>query len=326
MQNSMKAIRVENYGGPEVLAYTDVEKPAPKAGEALVRIEAIGVNFIDVYHRTGLYPLPLPFTPGTEAAGTVEAVGEGVGDLRAGDRVAYAIAVGSYAEYASVPAPRLVKLPDGIDAEHAAAAMLQGMTAHYLVTSTYALKRGETALVHAAAGGVGLLLIQMAKRIGARVFGTVSTEEKAELAREAGADEVIIYTKQDFQEETRRLTNGRGVEVVYDSVGQTTFMKSLDSLAPRGLLALFGQSSGPLPPFDASLLAQKGSLFLTRPSLAQYTATREELMWRAGDVLKWVASGELKLRIEKRFPLAEAAEAHRQLEGRKTTGKVLLIP
>ncbi|HEX8847054.1 MAG TPA: quinone oxidoreductase [Pyrinomonadaceae bacterium] len=322
----MKAIRVEAYGGPDALVLQEVDKPVPEPGEALVRIEAIGVNYIDVYHRTGLYPLPLPFTPGTEAAGTVEAVGDGVTEFKAGDRVAYAMAVGSYAEYASVPAARLVKLPDGVDAKTAAAAMLQGMTAHYLVTSTYMLKAKDTALVHAAAGGVGLLLIQMAKRIGARVIGTVSTEEKAQLAREAGADEVIIYTEQDFQEETRRLTSGRGVEVVYDSVGKTTFMKSLDSLAPRGMLALFGQSSGPVPPFDAALLAQKGSLFLTRPSLAQYTATREELLWRAGDVLAWVGAGELKLRVGKTFPLSEVAEAHRQLEGRETTGKVLLIP
>jgi len=324
--NSMKAIRIESYGGPDRLLYTDVEKPEPKPGEALVRIEAIGVNYIDVYHRTGLYPLPLPFTPGTEAAGTVEKVAPDVSDLKVGDHVAYTMAVGSYAEYATVPAARLVKMPEGIDARAGAAAMLQGMTAHYLVTSTYPLKRGDTALVHAAAGGVGLLLIQMAKRIGARVFGTVSTEEKALIAREAGADEVIIYTKQDFQEEVKRMTEGKGVQVVYDSVGKTTFMKSLDSLAPRGLLALFGQSSGSVPPFDAALLAQKGSLFLTRPSLAQYTLTREELLWRASDVLKWVSAGELNLRIGKTFPLSEAAEAHTQLEGRATTGKILLIP
>jgi NADPH:quinone reductase len=322
----MKAIRVEVYGGAENLIYAEVDKPSPKAGEALVKLEAIGVNFIDVYHRTGLYPLPLPFTPGTEGAGIVEAVGSDVSDIEVGDRVAYAMAVGSYAEYATVPAAKLVKLPDQLDIQRAAAAMLQGMTAHYLVTSTYTLKSMDTALVHAAAGGVGLLLIQMAKRIGARVFGTVSTEEKARLAREAGADEVIMYTERDFQEEVKRLTEGKGVQVVYDSVGKTTFMKSLDSLAPRGMLALFGQSSGPVPSFDPALLAQKGSLFLTRPSLAHYTLTREELLWRAGDVLKWVSSGELKLRIGKTFPLSEAAEAHRQLEGRKTTGKVLLLP
>jgi NADPH2:quinone reductase len=300
--------------------------PLPKPGEALVRIEAVGVNFIDVYHRTGLYPLPLPFTPGSEAAGTVESVGADVPDIAVGDHVAYAMGAGSYAEYASVPASRLVKMPEGIDARRAAAAMLQGMTAHYLVNSTYELKSGDTALVHAAAGGVGLLLIQMAKRKGAHVLGTVSTEEKAEIARNAGADEVIIYTEQDFQEEVLRLTAGRGVEVVYDSVGVTTFLKSLGSLAPRGMLALFGQSSGSVPAFDPALLAQKGSLYLTRPSLAQYTATREELLWRAGDVLTSISAGELTLRIEKTFPLSEAAEAHRQLEGRATTGKILLMP
>jgi NADPH:quinone reductase len=322
----MKAIRVESYGGPDQLVYREIEKPVPQPNEALVKLDAIGVNFIDVYHRTGLYPLPLPFTPGTEAAGTVESIGSEVSDIAIGDRVAYAMAVGSYAEYAAVPAARLVKLPEGIDARTGAAAMLQGMTAHYLSTSTYPLKSGDTALVHAAAGGVGLLLIQMAKRAGARVFGTVSTQEKAVLAREAGADEVILYTEQDFQQEVRRLTEGLGVQVVYDSVGKTTFMKSLDSLAPRGLLALFGQSSGSVPAFDAALLAQKGSLYLTRPSLAQYILTREELLWRAGDVLNWIKTGELKLRIEKTFPLSEAAEAHSQLEGRATTGKILLLP
>ncbi|HEY0003510.1 MAG TPA: quinone oxidoreductase [Pyrinomonadaceae bacterium] len=322
----MKAIRVEKYGGPQNLVYTDVDQPAAKAGEALVKIAAIGINYIDVYHRTGLYPVPLPFTPGSEAAGTVEAVGPDVSDVQVGERVAYAMAPGAYAEYAAVPAARLVKLPDSMDLQSGAAAMLQGMTAHYLASSTYPLKGVDTALVHAAAGGVGLLLIQMAKRRGARVFGTVSTDEKAALAREAGADEVIKYTEVDFQEEVKRLTEGKGVQVVYDSVGQTTFMKSLDSLAPRGMLVLFGQSSGPLPPFDAALLAQKGSLFLTRPSLANYTLTREELLWRAGEVLGWISSGELKLRIDRRFPLAEAAEAHRQLEARATKGKVLLIP
>ena len=322
----MKAIRVQSYGGADELVYQDVEKPEARPNEAIVKIDAIGVNFIDIYHRTGLYPLPLPFTPGSEAAGTVESIGSEVTDLAIGDRVAYALAIGSYAEYAAVPAVRLVKMPEGIDAQAGAAAMLQGMTAHYLSHSTYPLKRGDTALVHAAAGGVGLLLIQMAKRARARVFGTVSTEEKARLAREAGADEVIIYTQQDFQQEVRRLTDGKGVQVVYDSVGKTTFMKSLDSLAPRGLIALFGQSSGSVPPFDAALLSQKGALYLTRPSLANYVLTREELFWRAGDVLNWIKTGELKLRIERTFPLSEAAEAHRQLEGRATTGKILLIP
>jgi NADPH2:quinone reductase len=322
----MKAIVVEACGGPEALVYKETDKPAPKPGEALVKIEAIGLNYIDVYHRTGLYPLPLPFIPGMEAAGVVEAVGPDVKEVAAGDRVAYAMSPGAYADYATVAAWRLVKVPDGVDSRQAAAAMLQGMTAHYLVTSVHPLKPGETALVHAAAGGVGLLLVQMAKRIGARVIGTVSTEAKASLAREAGADEVILYTEQDFEAETRRLTGGRGAQVVYDSVGKDTFLKSLNSLAPRGMLALYGQSSGPVPSFDPALLAQKGSLFLTRPSLAAYAATRDELLWRAGELFDWIRSGALKLRIEKTFPLSDAAEAHRQLEARKTTGKVLLLP
>jgi NADPH2:quinone reductase len=322
----MKAIVVENIGGPEVLVYRDTNTPVPKSGEAQIRIEAIGVNFIDVYHRTGLYPLPRPFIPGMEAAGVVEAIGDDLTEIAVGDRVAYAMQPGSYAEYAVVPAWKLVKVPDGIDSRLAAASMLQGMTAHYLVTSVYPLKSGETALVHAAAGGVGLLLIQMIKRLGARAIGTVSNETKAALAREAGADEVILYTKQDFEQEARKLTDGRGVQVVYDSVGRDTFLKSLNCLAPRGLLALFGQSSGPVESFDPALLAQKGSLFLTRPSLAHYTASREELVRRAGDLFNWIKAGELKLRIEHSFSLAEAAEAHQQLEGRKTTGKVVLIP
>ncbi|MDX2044652.1 MAG: quinone oxidoreductase [Acidobacteriota bacterium] len=322
----MKAIVVETCGGPESLVYRDAETPSPKAGEALIKVEAIGLNYIDVYHRTGLYPLPRPFIPGMEAAGIVEAVGEGVTEVAVGDRVAYAMQVGAYAEYAAVQSWRLVKVPDSVSAQQAAAAMLQGMTAHYLVMSTYALKAGDTALIHAAAGGVGLLLCQMVNNIGARSIGTVSTEAKAALAREAGADDVILYTEQDFETEVRRLTDGKGVQVVYDSVGQTTFLKSLNCLAPRGMLALFGQSSGPVAAFDPALLAQKGSLFLTRPSLAAYAATREELLWRAGDLFNWINAGKLKLRIEKTFPLADAAEAHRQLEGRKTTGKVLLLP
>jgi NADPH2:quinone reductase len=322
----MKAIVVENHGGPEVLVYREAPMPAPKSGEALVRIQAIGLNYIDIYHRTGLYPLPLPFIPGSEAAGVVESIATDVSGLKVGDRVAYAMSPASYAEYAAVPAWKLVKVPDGISSEQSAAAMLQGMTAHYLVTSVYALKASDTALIHAAAGGVGLLLLQMAKRIGARTIGTVSSEAKAILAREASADEVILYTNEDFETKTRELTDGRGVQVVYDSVGKDTFLKSLNCLVPRGMLALFGQSSGPVAAFDPALLAQKGSLFLTRPSLAQYAARREEILWRAGDLFTWIKSGELKLRIEKTFPLAEAAEAHRQLEGRKTTGKVLLIP
>ncbi len=322
----MKVIVLRRTGGPEVLAYEDAPDPKPKTGEVLVRVAAIGVNYIDVYHRTGVYPLSLPVVPGMEAAGTVTAIGDQVEDLKVGDRVAWAMNLRSYAEQAAVPAARLVRLPDGMEPATAAAAMLQGMTAHYLTRSTFALKSGDTALVHAAAGGVGLLLVQIAKRIGARVIGTVSTEAKAELARQAGADHVILYTRQDFEAEARRITEGRGVEVVYDSVGRDTFARSLGSLAPRGMLVLFGQSSGSVPPFDPALLSQKGSLFLTRPGLAPYIATREELLERAGDVLRWVAAGELKLRIEKTYPLSEAARAHADLEGRKTTGKLLLIP
>jgi len=322
----MRAIRVHGYGGPEVLTWEEQATPSPEAGQALVRLEAGGVNYIDIYHRTGLYKNPLPFTLGLEGAGVVEGVGAGVSEVRVGDRVAYQGVQGSYATHALVPAARLVVLPAGLDARTGAAAMLQGMTAHYLVHTTYPLKPGETALVHAAAGGVGLLLIQMAKHRGARVLGTVSTPEKARLAKEAGADEVIQYTTQDFETEVKRLTGGRGVQVVYDSVGKTTFEKSLNVLAPRGTLVLFGQASGPVPPVDLGILAGKGSLYVTRPTLGHYVATREELLRRAGDVLGWVQAGELTLRIEHTFPLARAAEAHRALEGRRTTGKVLLIP
>ena len=322
----MRVIRVHQYGGPEVLKWEEQPAPKPEAGQALVRLEAVGVNYIDIYHRTGLYKNPLPFTLGLEGAGVVEAVGAGVSEVRVGERVAYQGVQGSYATHALVPAARLVSLPAGLDARTGAAAMLQGMTAHYLVHATYPLKPGETALVHAAAGGVGRLLIQMAKRLGARVLGTVSTPEKARLAKEAGADEVIQYTTQDFEAEVKRLTGGRGVPVVYDSVGKTTFEKSLNVLAPRGTLVLFGQASGPVPPVDLGTLAAKGSLYVTRPTLGHYVATREELLKRAGEVLGWVKSGELKLRIEHTFPLAQAAEAHRALEGRRTTGKVLLLP
>ncbi len=323
----MRAIRVHEYGGPEVFKLEEITLPEPGGGEALVTVEAAGVNFIDVYHRTGLYPGALPFTPGMEAAGVVEAVGPGVYEVEVGDRVAYAMERGSYAERAVVPAWKLVRLPESLDAEAGAAAMLQGMTAHYLTRSTYPLAGGETALVHAAAGGVGLLLVQMAARIGATVIGTVSTEEKARLAREAGADAVILYTEGDFAEEALRLTDGRGVHVVYDSVGQATFDQSLACLRPRGLLALFGQSSGSVPPINPSVLATGGgSLFLTRPGLAHYAADRGELLERAGDVLHWVATGELRLRIDRTYPLSEAAEAHRALEGRQTAGKVLLAP
>ncbi|MGQ0550284.1 MAG: quinone oxidoreductase family protein [Armatimonadota bacterium] len=322
----MKAIRVHAPGGPEVLQYEDAPMPEPQAGQALVRVEAIGVNFIDIYHRSGQYKLSLPFIPGREGAGTVTAVAPGVTEVAVGDRVAWAEVAGSYSEVVAAPAARLVKVPSGGSAESAAAAMLQGMTAHYLVHSTYPLRSGQTALVHAAAGGVGLLLTQMAKRIGARVIGTVSTEAKARLARDAGAGEVILYTQQDFEAETKRLTDGRGVQVVYDSVGKTTFEKSLNVLAPRGYLVLFGQSSGAAAPVDPQILNAKGSLFLTRPTLGHYTATRDELQQRAGDVFKWMQSGELRVRIDRRFPLAQAAEVHRALESRQTTGKVLLIP
>jgi NADPH:quinone reductase and related Zn-dependent oxidoreductases len=322
----MKAISVKQCGSPEALEVVDLPTPAPGPKQALVKIEASGINFIDVYFRTGLYKADLPFTPGMEGAGIVEAVGPDVTEVAVGDRVAYAMARGSYAEYAVVPSWQLVKTPDGLDLHVAAGAMLQGMTAHYLTRSTFPLKKGDTALLHAAAGGAGLLIAQMAKMLGARVIGTVSTDAKAALAREAGADEIILYTRQDFEVEVKRLTGGRGVDVVYDSVGQTTFLKSLNCLRPRGMMALFGQSSGPVQAFDPGLLAAKGSLFLTRPSLAQYAATREELLSRAGDVLRWVESGSLKIRVDRTYRLAEAAQAHRDLEGRKTSGKILLIP
>ncbi|MCZ7572765.1 MAG: quinone oxidoreductase [Ardenticatenaceae bacterium] len=322
----MKAIRVHSFGGPEVLSYEDVPVPEPGAGEARVKIEAAGVNFIDVYHRTGQYKGQPPITPGVEAAGVVDAVGPGVSDFQPGDRVAYTLQQGSYADYAVVPTARLVPLPDTIDARRAAAVLLQGMTAHYLSHDTYPLHPGDTALVHAAAGGVGLLLDQLAKRRGARVIGTVSTEEKARLAREAGADEVILYTQADFEEETRHLTGGKGVNVVYDSVGRTTFDQGLNSLRPRGYMVLYGQSSGAVPPLDPQILNAKGSLFLTRPSLGHYVAERTELLQRAGDLFALMEAGELSVRIDRTYPLAEAAEAHRALEARETKGKVLLIP
>ena len=322
----MKAIQVSQTGGPEVLVPVELPAPKPKPNEALVRIHAAGVNFIDVYFREGRYPAQLPFVNGQEGAGIVTEIGSEVAEVQPGDRVAYTGALGSYADYAAVPAGRLIKIPDDLDFEQAAAAMLQGMTAHYLVHSTYKLQAGETALIHAAAGGVGLLLVQMAKKIGARVIGTAGTQEKAQLARDAGADECIVYTETDFATETRRLTNGKGVNVVYDGVGKATFEKGLDVLVPRGYLVLFGGSSGAVPPFDLIKLSQKGSLFVTRPTLGHYSATREELEWRANDVLGWIAAGELKLRIHKTYPLAEAAQAHRDLEGRKTTGKILLKP
>ena len=321
-----KAVRIHAFGDSSVLRYEDIPEPVPKPGEALVRIDAAGVNFIDVYHRTGLYPMSLPLTLGQEAAGTVVTVGNDVTTLQAGDRVAWTGIFGSYAQMNAVPASRLVKVPASITTRQAAAAMLQGMTAHYLATSTYALKAGDTCLVHAGAGGVGLLLTQIAKMRGARVITTVSTDAKAALSRQAGADEVVMYTEQDFEAEVKRLTGGRGVQVVYDSVGKTTFAKSINCLAPRGLLALYGQSSGGVAPVDPLMLSQKGSLFLTRPTLVTYVAERSELEHRARDIFSWIEAGKLRLRMEFEFPLADAGAAHRALEGRKTTGKVLLIP
>ena len=308
------------------MRYEDVQQPTPGAGQVLVKVEAAGVNFIDVYQRTGHYKVELPFTLGQEAAGVVTAAGSGVTDVAVGARVAYAAVLGAYAEYATVPADRVVVLPDGVSSKQAAAAMLQGMTAHYLASTTYPLKPGDSCLVHAAAGGVGLLLCQIAKLRGARVIGTVSTREKAELARDAGADEVIRYTEQDFEAEVKRLTSGAGLQVIYDSVGKTTFEKGMNCLAHRGMMVLYGQSSGPVGPFDPQVLSQKGSLFLTRPTLVHYIATRAELVARAGELLGWIKQGTLKVRIDRELPLAQAAEAHRLLEGRKTTGKVLLIP
>ena len=322
----MKAVRVHQHGGPEVMKLEELPTPAPGPGQARVKIEACGVNFIDIYQRTGLYKGAFPFTLGLEGAGTVEAAGPDVKEVKVGDRVAWTGVPGSYATHNVIPADRLVVLPTKLSFQDGAAAMLQGMTAHYLSHATYPLKPGDSCLVHAAAGGVGLLLCQMAKMRGARVIGTVSTEAKAKLAREAGADDVILYTQQDFEAEVKRLTGGKGVNVVYDSVGKDTFDKSLNCLAPRGYLVFFGQSSGPVPPIDPQVLNAKGSVFLTRPGLGNYTGTREELLQRAGDVLGWIASGKLRLRIERSYPLAEAAEAHKALAGRQTTGKVVLLP
>ncbi len=322
----MKAIHVSRTGGPEVLCFKDVPNPEPGPGEVLVETEAIGLNYIDTYHRTGLYPLDLPFIPGLEAAGTVVSLGSEATDFQLGDRVAYAGVPGSYAEFVAAPQERLVKLPDGVDPAAGAAAMLQGMTSHYLVHSTYEIAEGDTVLIHAAAGGVGLILVQMAKLRGAQVIGTVSTEEKAQLARDAGADETIRYTEQDFEAEVKRLTDGQGVNVAYDSVGKATWEKSLKCLRPRGFLVLFGNASGPVPPVDPLLLTRHGSIFMTRPTLVDYTATREELHLRAGEVLGWLQSDTLRLRIDRTLPLSDAPEAHRLLEGRQTKGKVLLTP
>jgi len=322
----MKIVRVHEYGGLEALTYEDVSMPEPGDGEVRVKIEAAGVNFIDIYHRIGRYPGELPFRLGQEGGGVVDAVGPNVTDFSEGDRVAYANVQGSYAEYVIVPAWYLVKAPKEVDIKHATAVMEQGLTAHYLACSTYPIKQGETVLIHAASGGVGHLLVQIAKLRGARVIGTVSTEEKAALAREAGADEVIIYTQVDFEEEVKRLTDNAGVEVVYDSVGKDTFEKGLNVLKRRGYMVLFGQSSGPAPQIDPQILNPKGSLFLTRPTLGHHTADRAELMERANDLFSWMAEGKLNVRVDKTFPLSDAAEAHRYLEGRQSKGKILLLP
>ena len=322
----MKAIRVHAPGGPESMKLEEMAVPAPGAGQAQVKLEACGVNYIDVYFRTGAYKAPLPLTPGMEGAGTVTAVGSGVSTVKVGDRVAWTGVIGSYAQSHVLPADRLVALPDKLTFKDGAAAMLQGLTAHYLVKSTWPLKKGETALVQAAAGGMGLLLCQMGKMLGATVIGTVSTEEKAGLAKEAGADHTILYTKQDFEAEVKRITGGKGVDVVYDGVGASTFDKSLNCLRPRGLMALFGAASGPVGAFDLQRLNAGGSLFITRPSLNHHIATREELMQRTTELFGWIRDGKVKLRVDHQFPLEQAAEAHRQLEGRKTTGKILLIP
>jgi NADPH2:quinone reductase len=321
----MKAVQITEHGGPEVMKYQDLPDPKPGAGQALIQIQAVGVNFADVYSRAGVNPGPLPRVVGVEAAGVVRGVGTGVSEVREGDLVAYCSSPGSYATQAVVPAARLVKLPAGLDARAGAAAMLQGMTAHYLCHSTYAVQPGDRVLVHAGAGGVGLLLTQMIKRLGGYVFSTVSTEEKAALSREAGADQVILYTQQDFAEVVKQATDGAGLKAVYDAVGKTTFEQSLSCLGRRGYLVLYGQASGPAPALNPQSLGA-GSKFLTRPGLGDYTATREELTQRAGDVFRWVKSGELKLRVEHVLPLSEAAEAHRQLESRRTTGKMVLIP
>jgi NADPH2:quinone reductase len=322
----MKAIRVHEFGDAHVLQLDEISIPQPGPGQALVKIEASGVNYIDTYQRTGLYPIPLPFTPGNEAAGVVEAVGPDVDTVNPGDRVAYCMHPGSYADYALVAGEKLVAVPDALSLKNAAAVLLQGMTAHYLARSTYPLKPGDTCLVHAAAGGTGQMLVQVAKIAGATVIGTVSTEEKAEIARQAGVDHIIRYTETDFEAETKCITNGQGVHVVYDSVGQATFNKSLAVLRTRGMLALFGQSSGKVDDFDLLRLGAGGSLYITRPSLGHYIAERDELVWRATDIFNWLADGKLSLRIDRELPLAAAAEAHRLLTGRQTAGKLLLLP
>jgi NADPH2:quinone reductase len=322
----MQAIRVSATGGPDALQLEDIPTPDPGPGQVRIKVEAAGVNFIDVYQRKGQYKMPLPFTPGGEAAGMVDALGPGVNDLQVGARVVSVDSQGGYAQYALMEAARAVPLLEGVSVEVAAAAILQGMTAHYLTHSTFALQPGQTALVHAAAGGAGQMLVQIAKKLGARVIGTAGSAEKAQIARDLGADEVILYNETDFEAETKRLTDGKGVDVVYDSVGVTTFEKGLNVLKPRGMMALFGQSSGPVAPLDPQVLNAKGSLFLTRPTLRHYVATRDELFWRAQDILRWIVAGELRVHIDKTFPLAEASAAHQYLEDRKTQGKVLLLP
>jgi NADPH2:quinone reductase len=322
----MKAVRINQHGGPEVMSYQDTDMPSIEASDVLVKIEAAGINYIDTYQRSGLYQIPLPATLGLEGAGIVMEIGSEVSHFKKGDRVAYTSVLGAYAEYASVPEAKLVHIPDGLSFNEGAAAMLQGCTAHYLSQSTYPIKQGDRCLIHAAAGGVGLLLTQLAKMAGASVIATVSTEEKAELARAAGADEVILYTETNFEEEVKRITDNKGVNVVYDSVGKDTFERSIDCLSPLGYMVLYGNASGPVTEFNPATLGPKGSLFLTRPTLFAYTADRESLDWRSGDIFKWVVEGKLKLRVEHFFALADAQEAHRSLEGRKTTGKVILTP
>jgi NADPH2:quinone reductase len=322
--NTMRAIRVHAPGGTEALSEERIPVPTPGEGEALVRVEYAGVNFIDIYRRTGQYTIPIPATLGGEGAGVVVSTGSGVSEAQSGERVAWAENFGAYAEYAVVTANRLVPVPEGVETRTAAAVMLQGMTAHYLACSVFPLESGDHCVVHAAAGGVGLLLIQIAKKRGAVVIGTVSTDEKAELASGAGADHIVIYTRDDFVEAARRVTGSRGVQVVFDSVGRTTFLRGLDALAPRGMMVLFGQSSGPVEDINPQLLNQKGSLFLTRPTLGHYTPTRDELLWRAGELFDWIAKGELDVRIGAEYALADVAAAHTALEGRATTGKVLL--
>jgi len=322
----MKGIRIHEYGNANVLKYEDIEKPEPKENEARIRLEAIGVNFIDIYHRKGLYPNKLPLIPGMEGAGVVDKAGVGVSDLKQGDRVAYAMNLGSYAEYSIVPAWKLAKIPDRINTKTACAAMLQGMTAHYLTHSTFKIKKNNIILLHAAAGGVGLLLTQIAKKLGARVIGTMGNEEKAKLAKDNGVDVAIIYTKEDFEEKVKKITDGNGVDAVYDSVGKATFEKSLNCLKPRGMLVSFGQSSGAIENFNPAILSQKGSLFLTRPTLSNYCSNRSELLSRANDLFNWIKNKELKIKVHKAFRLSEAKKAHEELEGRKSSGKILLMP